>query len=99
DAELMKIQYGDEVAFSDHDSSKDVAGLPESTSLGQVPLQKGIVQEGDTLESPAIEDLFPDMLDGSEKLQDIKNLEDKDMCKHQQENTESVDEESYSFYQ
>ncbi|KAH9329197.1 hypothetical protein KI387_001305 [Taxus chinensis] len=108
DAELMKIQYGDEVAFSDHDSSKDVAGLPESTSLGQVPVQKGIVQEGDTLESPAIEDLFPDMLDGcdnqrsndgSEKLHDIKNLEDKDMCKHQQENTESVDEESYSFYQ
>ncbi|XP_057868844.2 uncharacterized protein LOC131075912 [Cryptomeria japonica] len=107
EAESMETKSSNGIVSSDCESSKDLTGISES-NLGQMLSQKGIAQEGEILESPATEELFPDTLDywenqrsdsGSEKPQNIKNLEDKDACKHQQETTDSTNGESYSFYQ
>lgn len=105
--ESMETKSSNDIAFSDCESSKDITGISQSTNLGQMLTQKANVQEGDMLELPTAEEFFPDTLDywetqrsdgGPEKLQNLKYLGDKDVCK-QLEHIDSANGESYSFYQ
>jgi len=105
----MKIKSGDDITFSNHDPSHQVTKksgsyLNSIANSEQLPAQKAVVKEDDPSEPQGVQEYLPKCGDkresdkGSEKLQEIKTLEDIGF-KHQNENTEHVDEESYSFYQ
>lgn len=105
----MKIKSRDDITFSNHDSSHQVTKrsgsyLSSISNLEQLTAQKAVVKEDDPSESQGVKEHLPmcddksELDNGSEKLQEIKNLEDIEF-KHQNENTEPMDGESYSFYQ